>query len=411
MTSTATEPTVTRTHRRVWIPAAFAMFAIAWGGNEFTPLLVMYKNSHGYSGPVVDILLFAYVLGIVPALLLGGPLSDRWGRATVMRPAPVLAAIGSIILACGADSVPLLFMGRVFSGIALGLAMAVGSSWVKELSSPPFETTSSATVGAGRAAMSLTAGFGIGAGVAGVLAQWAPLPDSLSYYINAALCLAAAIWLRGAPETVYLSRANRGRLIDDLKVPSAAHRRFLFVVLPLAPWVFGAAASAYAVMPTLMSPHIGHAKIAYSALVTVVTLGAGFAIQRLGSRIDRPGGARGAVVGLSMMTVGMAMAFVASTVLNPWLTVVTGAVLGMGYGICLFAGLAEVQRIAGDRDLAGLTAVFYSLTYLGFAVPAVMAYLHQYIPDVSYPVMFAFGACASAACLVVIATNFSRHLD
>ncbi|WP_420754076.1 MFS transporter, partial [Rhodococcus sp. O3] len=87
------------------------MFAVAWGGNEFTPLLVMYRLDHGYSPVVVDVFLFAYVLGIVPALLLGGPLSDRLGRRPLMLPAPFVAAAGSIVLAFGADSALLLVVG------------------------------------------------------------------------------------------------------------------------------------------------------------------------------------------------------------------------------------------------------------------------------------------------------------
>src|SRR5699024_7428173 len=145
---------------------------------EFTPLLVMYRADAGFSPVTVDLLLFAYVLGIVPALLIGGPLSDRFGRRPLMLPAPVLAAAGSLILALGAQSARRLGVGRVFSGVALGLAMAVGGSWLKELSSPPWDDREA---GARRAAMSLTAGFGLGAGVAGVLAQWGPAPGVLPY--------------------------------------------------------------------------------------------------------------------------------------------------------------------------------------------------------------------------------------
>ena len=87
----------------------------------------------------VDMLLAAYVLGIVPALLIGGPLSDRHGRRALMIPAPILAMVGSILLALGAGSLVLLFVGRVFSGLALGLGMAVGTSWIKELSDRPYE--------------------------------------------------------------------------------------------------------------------------------------------------------------------------------------------------------------------------------------------------------------------------------
>lgn len=140
-----------------WALVASAMFAVAWGGNEFTPLLVMYRLDHGFSAVVVNIFLFAYVLGIVPALLLGGPLSDRLGRRPLMLPAPFIAAAGSLVLAFGADSTMLLVVGRILSGIALGLGMAVGGSWVKELSQQPWDTRAGAGAGARRAAMSLTA--------------------------------------------------------------------------------------------------------------------------------------------------------------------------------------------------------------------------------------------------------------
>lgn len=393
------------TGRGRWWGVAVAIFAIAWGGNEFTPLLVMYKNSHDLSGPVVDALLFAYVVGIVPALIIAGPLSDRFGRAPLMRPAPIIAALGSIILAVGADHVSLLVIGRICSGVALGIAMAVGSSWIKELSGPPFEAAGSATRGARRAAMSLTAGFGIGAAAAGVLAQWAPLPDSLAYLVNVALCAIGAIWVLRPPETVNPRTAPRS-LREDLTITAAGHRRFVRVVIPVAPWVFGAAAAAYAVLPTLMAQKVGDLQIAYAALVTLVTLSAGFGVQSVARRIDRPDRARSSVTALVLLIAGMAMGAWASTVLNPWLTLVTGAVLGCGYGMALVAGLAEVGRIAEPADLAGLTAVFYSLTYLGFAAPVVLALVHDAVPALTYPVLFGFGVVLAIASLVAVATEY-----
>ena len=51
------------------------------------------------------------------------------------------------------------------------------------------------------------------------------------------------------------------------------------------------------------------------------------------------------------------------------------ATLGAGYGFCLVSGLLEVQRLARPGDLAGLTAIYYSLTYVGFAIPIVLAEL------------------------------------
>ncbi|MFJ7723589.1 MFS transporter, partial [Rhodococcus erythropolis] len=185
----------------LWLTVAASMFAAAWGGNEFTPLLVMYRLDHGYSPVMVDFFLFAYVVGIVPALLLGGPLSDRLGRRPIMLPAPIIAIAGSTLLAFGADSAAALILGRILCGIALGIGMAVGGSWVKELSTQPWDPTASEGAGARRAAMSLTAGFALGAGAAGILAQWAPMPSGLAYVLHIAITVLAAMALWRAPET------------------------------------------------------------------------------------------------------------------------------------------------------------------------------------------------------------------
>ncbi|MEV6774108.1 MFS transporter [Nocardia sp. NPDC051030] len=381
---------------------AAAIFAIAWGGNEFTPLLVMYKRD-GLPVTTVDLLLFEYVLGIVPALLIGGPLSDRYGRRPLMRPAPLIAAAGSLLLAFGSSSVPMLSAGRVLSGVALGLAMAVGSSWLKELSQPPYAAESASGIGARRSAMSLTGGFGVGAGVAGVLAQWGPWPNTLPYLINVALCVVAAVLIFRAPETT-VPQANPPRLIDDLKVPAAGHQRFRLVALPLALWLFTCSATAYAIMPTLMMPKVQGAPIAFSALITVITLGFGFAIQSVARRIDRPGSIRLPALALSLVICGMALAAAASATLTLWLTIATAIALGLGFGIGMVAGLLEIERIAGPSDLAGLNAVFYAVSYLGFGVPAVMAMLHDGT-GVTYSVMFTVMTIAAAGCLAVVARS------
>lgn len=385
---------------RNWRGVSAAMFAIAWGGNEFTPLLVFYKSEYELSGPTVDVLLFAYVLGMIPALLIGGPLSDRFGRRPIMRPAALIAAAGSLVLAAAADQGAILAVGRILCGIAIGLAMAVGTSWIKELS---------VDNGAKRAAMSLTAGFGVGAGLAGVLAEWGPWPHVLSYVLNAGVCLLGAVWVWSVPETRQRATAPT-RLRDDLKIPSLGHRRFLYVVVPVAPWVFGAAIGCQAILPTLMAPKVGGAPMAFAALISVVTLSCGFGIQALARRIDRPDSARASQVALLLLVAGMALAALASSILTIWAVLVAAVVLGAGYGIALVAGLSEVQRIAQPGDLAGLTAVYYALTYLGFAVPATLAYLHDYIPGVTYPWMFGFGAVAAAATLAMISRRSRRDL-
>ncbi|WP_347957683.1 MFS transporter [Gordonia aichiensis] len=381
-----------------WPAVCLAVFTAAWGGNEFTPLLVMYRTVSDFSAVTVDVLLFLYVLGIVPALLIGGPLSDRFGRRTLMLPSPVIAATGSVLLAAGEHSVPLLAAGRILSGIALGLAMAVGGTWIKELSDRAGDPISA---GARRAALSLTAGFGIGAGLAAVLAQWAPFPGQSAYTINVALAIASLLLIIRTPET--RTPAAGGRLRDALAIPSARSPRFWLIVAPIAPWVFGACAVGYAVIPALMTAHTPGTAIAFAGVCCVAGLTAGFFIQSLGKRIDRPGSPRAMIVAMVLVAAGLALAIGVAAAPSIPLAIVAATVLGCGYGMALISCLLEVQRIAGPDDLAGLTAVLYTLTYLGFASPAIMSWVTERFESIGYPEMFGFGIAMTVLSAAVVA--------
>jgi MFS family permease len=179
----------------------------------------------------------------------------------------------------------------------------------------------------------------------------------------------------------------------------------------LAPWVFGSASVAYAVLPSLMVDRSGHEPIAFSALMSVTALGSGFAIQSLARRIDTPLGARGAIVALTILAVGMFLAAWAASTLTVAAALIAAVVLGCGYGTALIAGLLEVQRIAGTTGLAGLTAVFYSLTYLGFAIPALLSSLTERWPGLAtYPVIFGAGGILAALCGAFVMLHTRRHL-
>jgi MFS family permease len=378
--------------------------AVAWGGNDFTPLLVLYREQ-GDMGPVtVDALLAVYVFGLVPALLLGGPLSDRFGRRPLLLPAAPVSALGSLVLALDPASPVVLGIGRLLCGVALGLAMAVGSTWLTELSA----ATGERSAGPRRGSLSLTAGFLAGAGVAAMLAQFAPWPTFLSYALHAAGSLVAGLVLLRVPETrPSLPHDQRAPLRDDLRITAVGHPRFLRVVVPLAPWVFGCAGCAFVVLPTLLTDRVGGLPIAFAGAMAILALGCGIGIQVVARRIDTASSARASVVALVIVGSGMALAAWASAAVSLPVGVVAAVVLGTGYGLALVAGLSEVARIAGPGQLAGLTAVFYSLTYLGFFVPMVLAWLRDTWP---YGEMFGFGAVAAALCLAIVAVSSRRAL-
>jgi hypothetical protein len=91
--------------------------------------------------------------------------------------------------------------------------------------------------------------------------------------------------------------------------------------------------------------------------------------------------------------------------LEPGWTVLAAALFGTAYGICIVSGLTEVQAMAGPGDLAGLTGIYYSLTYAGFALPVVLSAL---APVASFPVLLAIVAGTCLACAAVVAGSLGR---
>ncbi|MEU1159680.1 MFS transporter, partial [Streptomyces sp. NPDC005921] len=313
--------------------------------------------------------------------------------------------VAAKFMSFGADGAWAIYTGRLITGFAVGIAMSVGSSWVKELS-----IGADSGLAARRAALCQTAGFALGAGVAGALAQWGPWPMVIPYIVHILLTVAIPVLLLRVPETRPASPATtagsgqglvRG-LVDDLRVPAPARRRFRLVVLPMAPWVFGAAGLAYAVMPQLVESHLGRWGLAYATALTVLMLGTGAAVQPIAKRLQQAAGpddARACVVAMCVMLLGSVMCAANAVVRSPWLAVAAAITLGAAYGIAVVSGLLEIQRMASQDDLAGLTGIYYTLAYAGFLLPAVLATLSHWL---SYPVMLSGVALVALGCLALV---------
>ena len=71
---------VSRRSPRAWMRIAFAMFAVGWGANQFSPMLIVYRHELRLTAGEVAGLFLVYALTLIPGLLIGGPASDRFGR-------------------------------------------------------------------------------------------------------------------------------------------------------------------------------------------------------------------------------------------------------------------------------------------------------------------------------------------
>jgi len=374
----ADRPGLSAVGPRAWWGPGLAVAAVGWGAQQFTPLLLLYRAELGLSATVLQGTFGVYALGLIPGLLLGGPCSDRFGRRRVMIPTLVASLAGTVLLIPGGTAAGWLFAGRLVAGAASGAAFSSGAAWIKELSSAV--AGSHANPGPRRLTVTMSVGFGLGPLVAGALAQWGPAPTVLPYLPHLVLTAVALPLVMRAPETRSRGGAPRGQLGES----GVRNRRFLAVVVPLAPWVFASASIALAYLPTLVAAQLpGHVLI-FSAVVTLLTAGAGILVQPLARRLDRPGTPRLIATALGIVVAGLLVAVVvaarADSTAGPVLVVLAALVLGAGYGCCQVCGLLEVQRLARPEHLAGLTAIYQAVSYVGFVAPFPLAAASGVIP-------------------------------
>ena len=390
-----------------WLLPAPSIFLLAWGGNHFTPLIHLYEEAGHYAPWQANLLLGTYVFGLIPGLLVAAAISDQHGRKPVVFAGVAASTAASILLACSLHAYPLLCIGRVLAGLAVGVAMSVGTSWIKELSQAPYDLNPPRGAGARRPSLTLTFGFAIGAGVTGVLAQFAPDPTQLPYFLHILLSVVAFALLLKAPESLGAGQRATGHWWQDLKVPSAGHKRFVRLVIPAGPWIFGAAGVAYAIMPATVNDQLGDSATIYATVLTVLTLGSGALVQPFVARLDARTNGRALGLGLGLMCVGMALSVAASLLRHPWFALIVAVFLGCAYGITVVAGLMHVQAIATPKDLAGLTGVYYSLAYAGFLLPTVLAAILPFSP---YSVSLSVVTVLCVMCLLLVVTGRKPHV-
>src|SRR5437763_11154265 len=74
----------------------------------------------------------AYVLGNLVALLFLGRISDRIGRRRTVLPAMAVGLLSAVVFLF-AESTAWLYLGRILSGLSIGIATGAGTAWLAEL--------------------------------------------------------------------------------------------------------------------------------------------------------------------------------------------------------------------------------------------------------------------------------------
>ncbi len=347
---------------RAWRRAAFTLFAVSAGTNVPTPLLIVYRERLDLGPDVLTALFGAYALGLVPALFLAGPASDRFGRKRPVLGGTALAGLASLLLVAAASSLPLLFAGRLLQGAVSGIVFSACGAWLTDLSG------ADAGPAAGRrAAVAMTGGFSLGPLVSGVLAQYGPAPTTLPYLLHVALVVAGLAAAASLPETVPVRLAGAAPPAPGLLARAGDRRVLLTVLAPMSVWVFAFPTVVVSAVPLLVRTDAP--PVLLTGVLAGLTLGTGTVAAPLQRRFQRWTAAVACATGV----VGYLVAATGAANGSPPVLLAAALLLGASGGLMLAAGLALTARLARPDRRGTLGAVFYAFAYVGFGMPYVVA--------------------------------------
>jgi MFS family permease len=346
-----------------WRRIAFLLFAVGWGANHFVSLLQVYRERLALDAAAPAVLFGMYALGLGPGLLLAGPISDRYGRRAIVLPSALVAFGASALLGAAGANFATLLAGRLLYGLGAGGVMSAGAAWLIELSGD------SAGAGPRRATIALSAGFGLGPLATGVLAEYLPAPTRLPFALHLAVLGCGLLSARSLPDRGGSAGAQSRPLIR-IELEPKAWASFLCGVAPMAPFVFGFPAIAFAALPSMLGSALGSAPLVYTGALCALTLAAGVVAQPITGRLAPMVAAR---LGLVTGAVGILCGALAVTARLPLALLAVAPLLGGAYGVCMTSGIQSVQRLARPESRGGVMGLFYLLTYLGFLAPYLLA--------------------------------------
>ncbi|MHA6787378.1 MFS transporter [Pseudomonas bijieensis] len=324
-----------------------------------TPLYHLYQEQLQFSPAILTLIFGVYAFSLLAALLTVGSLSDYLGRKPVIFVALLLNML-AMLLFINADSVAWLIGARLIQGFATGMATSVLGAALLD-----FDRRQGPLI----TSVAPLLGMACGALGCGLLAEFAPLPLQLTYWILLGLFLIQALYIWRLAESVSPQPGAWQSLRPTLHVPVQA-RRALWLVLPLnlAAWAVGGFYLSLA--PSLVRAATGStSNLIGGALVAVLTLTGALSIYTLRNQeADKM-----LRLSASLLVIGLALVLIAVHGGSLPLFFIGTLVTGSGFGAGFLGALRSIMPLALPHERAGLMSAFYVLSYLAFSLPSLLA--------------------------------------
>lgn len=337
------------------------LFVAGWATNHFAALIPVLRETEHLSATVLAGAFGVYALGLLPGLLGGGALSDRIGRRSVVLTGSLVAAAGNLLMLAWHPAAGV-YTGRLVVGVGVGLAISGGTAWAADLGGARGTTIAGVT---------LTAGFACGPLVAGIVAEVVPAGAAVAAPFAVAIVLSVAAVLLALARTTSAAPPAHGPSRTAAPTEAGVERsvgRALVRSVPMALWVFSAVTVPVVVLAGRLGGDLSGPMV--PGLASALALGTGVAVQVAARRAGW--GPRSGIAGALLAAVGFGISARTDTDPGVALFVVASVLLGSAYGLCLRAGLVDVEAFTPPEHRGVTVGIYYVCTYLGFGLPVLL---------------------------------------
>lgn len=376
------------------------MLVLTMGTSIITPLLPLYKDHFGISTATATLLFVTYTVTVCPTMLVAGNLSDRLGRKRLLLPAMVVMTLASLVFAL-AESVPLLFVGRVLQGLAIGGFLGVGAAFVVDHARPGKRAAAAALAG-----VFFRLGFGLGPGLGGIAAQYGPNPRHLPFDIHIVLMLVGILAIASAGETL-LRRDDPGPFRIRIGVPPGQARGFLTFVAPAAFMMSFIEGTLLSVVPIFVVQTLEVDNLAVVGAIGFLTLAGGCVAPFLARGLDPRRAVAGGVGVSSVLSV---LIVASSAVDSVVVVVVAAAAIGLVNGFILFGGTVICGVIVPIAERGKLMSLLYMCAYAGTVPTVALGYLADRIGLTETLLVFSAVAMLIAAFVLLVGLRLFREV-
>ena len=327
-----------------------ALFLVTCAVNLQAPLYYKYAELSGYGYGLITVVFAAYVIGVLPTLVLFGGISDRIGRKNSILLALILAILATSLMII-LPKIQTLFVARILQGISFGLCAGAASAYLTQSMENPARA-------AGYVAASTSVGFGMGAlFTSGALLTGQSLVPP-SYWIIVIITISCSVMFLGIiPEQkrlhntiLILAKIPKGTLLIGLTITTA--------------WAVSGLTTA--ILPSQLAQQ---GLASWSGLAIFLVMGIGAIAQPIARKMEP---LRSIKIGFVLIPSGYLLMLMGSWSGNIAIVLTGTSLAGLAcYGFTYLGGLAQFSKAGGLYNARAISG-YYLFSYVGFSLPIVL---------------------------------------